>query len=142
MQEYIDGFGDLNAEFWLGLDHMHLLTIQPRKVQLDVLTEQGDSKYAQFSNFSVAGQPDYTVSVSGYLQNHGGLCDYVMGFADGYRFVRGCPVSPNFKYGWWFRGCGLTSINADYQPNAAGVRFSVYCNHDYIYIILSTLKIQ
>ena len=42
MQEYIDGFGDLNAEFWLGLDKMHALTLKPRKVELEVLTTAGE----------------------------------------------------------------------------------------------------
>ena len=112
MQEYVDGVGDLNAEFWLGLDHIHSLTVHPRKVQLDVVTEHGEWTYVQFSNFSVAGPPDYTTGYTGG------------------------------EYGWWFNSCGLTNINAEYQQNTGDERFSVYCGGSHTYIILSILKIQ
>ena len=42
-QEYKDGFGDLNSEFWMGLEKLHMITngYKSYRLQVTVTDEQG-----------------------------------------------------------------------------------------------------
>ena len=142
LQEYIDGFGDLNAEFWLGLEYMHLLTQHPRKVKFDLLTENRNHgkrwRYAGFSSFSVGSRvTGYKLSVSG---NHtGDICAEILTYNNHSRFTVNCR-SRNF--GWWFKSCTYNSINGAYGQKGTESGFTHHACVSYVDLVASVMKIQ
>ena len=57
----------LSGEFWLGLDKIHHLTSTATQLRVDMQDFEGNSAYAQYSNFSVGDSVSkYTLSISGY----------------------------------------------------------------------------
>ena len=66
--DYKVGFGDLNGEFWLGLDKIHRLTsdynIMPR---VDLEDFQGNTAYAEYNMFGVKSETDkYRLKLGSY----------------------------------------------------------------------------
>ena len=65
-QDYKTGFGDLNGNFWLGLDKIHRLTKSGQNVlRVDLTDWTDDTAYAKYGSFSVASESD------AYRMNYG-----------------------------------------------------------------------
>ena len=66
--DYKRGFGNLNGEFWLGLDKMHRLTASSRnKLRVDLEDIHGNTAFAEYGSFSVASERvKYLLSLGGY----------------------------------------------------------------------------
>ena len=57
--DYKTGFGDLNGNFWLGLDKIHRLTKSGKNVlRVDLTDWTKDTAYAKYGSFSVASESD------------------------------------------------------------------------------------
>ena len=55
--DYKQGFGNLNGEFWLGLDKIHRLTANSRnKFRVDLEDFHGKKAFAEYSSFSVGSE--------------------------------------------------------------------------------------
>ena len=67
-KNYTEGFGDLNGEFWLGLNKIHRLSKSVQNVlRVDLEDFENKTRYANFSTFSVANEKDkYRLTVRGY----------------------------------------------------------------------------
>ena len=65
---YKRGFGNLKGEFWLGLDKIHRLTVnESNKLCVDLEDSFGNTAFAEYSSFSVAGeQAKYQLSLGKY----------------------------------------------------------------------------
>ena len=73
-QNYKLGFGDVNAEHWLGNDNLATLTALHNDNELRVDMEDVDNAkaYAQYSTFKVSSETDlYNLTVAGYSGNAG-----------------------------------------------------------------------
>ena len=66
--DYKRGFGNLNGEFWLGLDKIHRLTVSSRnKLRVDLGDVQGNTPFAEYSSFVVASErANYQMSLGSY----------------------------------------------------------------------------
>ena len=66
--DYKKGFGNLDGEFWLGLDKIHRLTVSCNsKLRVDLEDNLGNSAFADYSFFTVAGeQAKYQLSLGKY----------------------------------------------------------------------------
>ena len=143
MQQYIDGFGDLNAEFWLGLDKMHALTLKPRKVELEVLTERNHWRSVRYTSFSVGGPTNYTLDVTGYEHvGSYGLSNYTLSANNGRPFTRGCAGYNGYDFGWWFDYCSFTFINGIYGLHSSQHGFNTLAGGVHTYLKSSIMKIQ
>jgi len=117
MKEYINGFGDPSAEFWLGLDKLASLTKGGAELRIELETFEGASVFATYSNFEVRGEK-YKIYVSGYQGNAGDplRIDNGMGFStkdnDNDRWSGSCSDTRG-SGGWWFNGCGLANLNGE-----------------------------
>ena len=57
--DYKVGFGDLNGEFWLGLDKIHRLTSDNNiMLRVDLEDFEGDTAYAEYNKFGVMSEND------------------------------------------------------------------------------------
>ena len=67
--DYKVGFGNLNGEFWLGLDKIHRLTAsRNKKLRVDLEATAGTILLAEYSSFAVANEKaKYQLTVGGYL---------------------------------------------------------------------------
>ena len=57
--DYKSGFGDLNGEFWLGLDKIHRLTLDNNSMlRVDLEDFEGETRYAEYNLFGVTSEKD------------------------------------------------------------------------------------
>ena len=68
--DYQVGFGNLQGEFWLGLDKLHGLTINNKKryeLRVDLEDTSGNQVYAAYEYFAVSsGNSNYRLSLGTY----------------------------------------------------------------------------
>ena len=69
--DYKQGFGNLNGEFWLGLDKINRLTKQRSRLRVDLEDTTGKTAYAEYDFFGVASENSlYKLSLGTYS----GMC--------------------------------------------------------------------
>ena len=65
--DYKRGFGNLNGEFWLGLDKIHRLTKTKNKLRVDLEDTKGKTAYAEYNMFAVTSEKaNYQLSLGTY----------------------------------------------------------------------------
>lgn len=65
--DYKRGFGNLNAEFWLGLDNINRLTKAKNRLRVDLEDTRGKTAYADYDFFAVASERNkYKLSLGTY----------------------------------------------------------------------------
>ena len=66
--DYKRGFGNLNGEFWLGLDKIHRLSSGGKyKLRVDLEDFAGNTVYAEYDSFAVGGEgTKYKLSIGSY----------------------------------------------------------------------------
>ncbi|XP_011359587.1 tenascin-R [Pteropus vampyrus] len=117
--EYRAGFGNLEDEFWLGLDNIHRVTAQGRhELRVDMRDGQ-DSAFAYYDRFSVEDSKSlYKLRVGSYNGTAGDSLSYHQGrpFStqdrDNDVAVTNCAVS--YKGAWWYKNCHRTNLNGKY----------------------------
>ncbi|VDI39223.1 Hypothetical predicted protein [Mytilus galloprovincialis] len=67
-QEYKDGFGDVNLEYWLGNENLHkILSTKNYKLRIDLEDWNGETRYAEYDSFVVGNEnTNYMLTISGY----------------------------------------------------------------------------
>ena len=119
---YVEGFGKLNREHWLGLEKIHCLTASKGRAELyvDMYDCDGVNKYARYSYFHVEGSSvNYKLHVSGYSGTAG----------DSFRAQNGKQFTTwdsdndiwstnncaeQHESGWWFSNCHSCNLNGPY----------------------------
>ncbi|XP_078495684.1 microfibril-associated glycoprotein 4-like [Ciona intestinalis] len=120
--EYTTGFGNLDAEFWLGLDFLEFATEKGNfELRIDMTGCLNETKYAQYTSFKVGGPPSYKLFLSGYK---GSVAFNSFGSHNEYTFstfdhkssgdTRNCAET--YHAGWWFKDCSFANLNGIYQP--------------------------
>ena len=66
--DYKRGFGNLNGEFWLGLDKIHRQTVSGGyKLRIDLEDIHGKTAFAEYSSFSVTNETaKYQLNLGNY----------------------------------------------------------------------------
>ncbi|CAG2194303.1 Angiopoietin-related protein 1,Ficolin-1-A,Angiopoietin-1,Fibrinogen C domain-containing protein 1,Ryncolin-1,Angiopoietin-related protein 7,Angiopoietin-related protein 6,Ficolin-3,Fibrinogen C domain-containing protein 1-B,Fibroleukin,Fibrinogen-like protein 1,Ficolin-1,Ficolin-1-B,Angiopoietin-4,Tenascin-R,Ryncolin-2,Techylectin-5B,Fibrinogen C domain-containing protein 1-A,Fibrinogen-like protein A,Ryncolin-3,Angiopoietin-2,Tenascin-X,Ficolin-2,Fibrinogenalpha chain,Tenascin,Angiopoietin-related protei len=134
-QDYENGFGNLNEEFWLGNKYIALLTSQGNhQLKIDLDDWNGDKRYALFESFKVGDQStNYTLTTRGYSGNAGDSLSYHnnMPFStydrdNDDRSGYNCAADSGLKGAWWFNNCWSSSLNGKYSNNyfAGGIKYS------------------
>ena len=68
--DYKRGFGNLNGEFWLGLDKIHRLSKERSRLHVDLEDTTGKTAYAEYDFFGVASERSkYKLSLGTYSGN-------------------------------------------------------------------------
>ncbi|XP_071795495.1 ficolin-1-A-like [Asterias amurensis] len=122
---YSRGFGNVDGEFWLGNDNLHLLTAQGEyQLRVDVQDFDQVTGYAKYDSFTVAdASENYMLRVEGYTGNAtDGLKSHQrMGFTtkdkdNDVNAVGNC--AHEYPGGWWFRFCLSSNLNGLYFHHA------------------------
>ena len=68
--DYKRGFGNLNGEYWLGLDKIYRLTKLKNTLRVDLEDTKGKTAYAAYKMFAVANErAKYKLSLGKYSGN-------------------------------------------------------------------------
>ena len=67
-RDYKNGFGDVNGNFWIGLDIIHLLTKSGQHVlRVDLIDASNNTAYAKYREFKVASESEaYRLHIGSY----------------------------------------------------------------------------
>lgn len=130
-QAYRNGFGNPVSEYWLGLENMHLLTINnANRVRFDMKMQDGNTVYAEYSKFKVLDEDHkYKLVLEGYTGDAGDSFSYHnnLGFStydvDNDRSGNNCAELHHS--GNWFGTCMSTNINGEYHRAGKNQKYGV-----------------
>lgn len=120
-QEYKNGFGSLEGEFWLGLDSIHQLTAsKPHELVILLEDYNGNKTYANYDRFEIGDEGQkYALKTLGVFSGTAGDslgAQKGMKFttldADNDRWVKNCAVE--FTGAWWYAACHESNLNGQY----------------------------
>lgn len=110
--EYKHGFGNLEGEFFLGLDKIHALTAYQSQELLFILEDfQGDVRYEKYDNFAIGDELDKYVlhslgkaegSAGDSMTEHLGQ-QFTTYDQDNDKYPKNCAET--HKGAWWYRAC-------------------------------------
>ena len=120
--EYVNGFGNINGEYWLGLHKIYRLTrwnqFHP-ELRIDLKDFENNAGYAKYSTFYIGSvSTDYTLQVAGYSGNIGDDLSYSNGKKfttldrDNDEYSSNC--ASRYHGGWWFQHCYNIHLNGVY----------------------------
>ena len=147
--DYREGFGDAEGEYWLGLQKVHVLsTTKSYKLRIDMEDWTGRWWYAQYDTFSVGDEKsNYTLHVTGYQGDAGDSLSY----HDGMPFTtldrnndKKDGLCATWCHGaWWYKDCFLSNLNGRYYkrgPYIPDTNWGRWCQlENYLqYILLLT----
>ena len=120
-REYEEGFGDLNKDFWAGLELMHTLT-QRGQWEMRVDYQKNDKTwfYLHYNQYSVgSASEEYPLTVGGFngvgtdlFAKHNGMKFTTPDNDNDKTSSHNCAVV--YKSGWWYKDC--YHINLNRQP--------------------------
>ena len=126
--DFEKGFGDLNAEFWYGLEQIHCLTQRSQwEMRVDYQNTDKIWSYLHYTNFSVGSANEgYPLTVKGFTGIGGNYfaTHHHMKFSttdndhDKHRYSN-CASSS--KSGWWYNACHRINLNKQ-PPEINNVR--------------------
>ncbi|KAI8041929.1 angiopoietin-related protein 7-like [Drosophila gunungcola] len=128
---YKNGFGDVNGEFFIGLQKLHLMTeAQPYELYVSLRDINGTSRYAKYDHFKVGSETEsyelktvgtYSGTAGDSLRYHGKVKFSTYDRDNDYS-AGNCAEGHNG--GWWFNKCAKSSLNGKYYKN--GQKQDVY----------------
>ncbi|XP_034472076.1 ryncolin-1-like [Drosophila innubila] len=124
---YKKGFGDLDGEFFLGLDKIHALTSEYSQELLVILEDfEGAEKFETYEKFGIGDEEELYVLHT--LGNANGTADdslrphHTMKFStfdrDNDRWTNNCAET--YTGGWWYNECHHSNLGGKYKDNAHG----------------------
>ncbi|NXF32764.1 TENR protein, partial [Nyctibius bracteatus] len=136
--DYRVGFGNLEDEFWLGLDNIHKITSQGRyELRIDMRDGQ-DAAYAYYDKFSIGDSRSlYKLRIGDYNGTSGDSLTYHQGrpFStkdrDNDVAVTNCAMS--YKGAWWYKNCHRTNLNGKYgeSRHSQGINWYHWKGHEF-----------
>ncbi|XP_078356641.1 uncharacterized protein LOC144641505 isoform X3 [Oculina patagonica] len=140
--DYKRGFGNLNGEFWLGLDKIHRLTKTTKnRLRVDLEDTAGKTAYAEYDMFAVTSErTKYKLSLGSYSGTAGDSLSYHRGrpftTKDQDNDSSGANCAVKHKGAWWYGACHSSNLNGLYhhgahKSHADGVNWHPWKGHYY-----------
>uniref|UniRef100_A0A8C6GPG0 Tenascin-R n=1 Tax=Mus spicilegus TaxID=10103 RepID=A0A8C6GPG0_MUSSI len=136
--DYRVGFGNLEDEFWLGLDNIHRITAQGRyELRVDMRDGQ-EAVFAYYDKFAVEDSRSlYKIRIGSYNGTAGDSLSYHQGrpFStedrDNDVAVTNCAMS--YKGAWWYKNCHRTNLNGKYgeSRHSQGINWYHWKGHEF-----------
>ncbi|CAH3183430.1 unnamed protein product, partial [Porites lobata] len=135
--DYKRGFGNLNGEFWLGLEKIHRLTKEQRRLRVDLKDFENQTAYAEYDSFGVGDeQSKYKL---GRLGQYAGTAGDSLAWHHNMSFSTNdqdgsCAVL--YEGAWWYNKCHDSNLNGRYlngshSSYANGVNWYHWKGHYY-----------
>uniref|UniRef100_A0A8C9W6P2 Tenascin R (restrictin, janusin) n=1 Tax=Scleropages formosus TaxID=113540 RepID=A0A8C9W6P2_SCLFO len=136
--DYRTGFGNLEDEFWLGLDNIQKITSQGRyELRIDMRDGQ-ETVYANYDKFSIGDARNlYKLRIGEYNGTAGDSLSYHQGrpFStkdrDNDIAVTNCALS--YKGAWWYKNCHRANLNGKYgeSRHSQGINWYHWKGHEF-----------
>ncbi|XP_061588254.1 tenascin-R isoform X2 [Cololabis saira] len=136
--DYRVGFGNLEDEFWLGLDNIQKISAQGRyELRIDMKDGQ-ESVYANYDKFSIGDARNlYKLRIGEYNGTAGDSLSYHQGrpFStkdrDNDIAVTNCALS--YKGAWWYKNCHRANLNGKYgeSRHSQGINWYHWKGHEF-----------
>ncbi|XP_073697602.1 microfibril-associated glycoprotein 4-like [Garra rufa] len=154
-KEYKRGFGNVEGEYWLGLENLYQLTRKNKyMLRVDMEDFGGKKVFALYSSFSVDCEMDgYQLHVSGFTD--GGAGDALSAHSeqkfttfDKDQDIWGNNCAKHYLGGFWYYTCHNTNPNglylwADDTPHTSvGIVWSTWSSMKYYSMKSITMKIK
>ncbi|XP_077087959.1 tenascin-R isoform X2 [Siphateles boraxobius] len=136
--DYKIGFGNLEDEFWLGLDSIQKIAAQGRyELRIDMKDSQ-ESVYANYDRFSIGDSKSlYKLRIGEYNGTAGDSLSYHQSrpFStkdkDNDIAVTNCALS--YKGAWWYKNCHRANLNGKYgeSRHSQGINWYHWKGHEF-----------
>ncbi|XP_049542160.1 ficolin-2-like [Anopheles darlingi] len=120
-KQYKNGFGNLDGEFWLGLDRIHeLTTSKPHELVVLLEDYDGNKTYAKYDLFEIGGESQLyeLTNITGYTGSAGDSLSGEKGMkfstldSDNDSWSGNCAVT--YTGAWWYGSCHRSNLNGKY----------------------------
>ncbi|CAC5372580.1 Fibrinogen-like protein 1,Tenascin,Angiopoietin-1,Ryncolin-4,Fibrinogen C domain-containing protein 1,Fibrinogen C domain-containing protein 1-A,Angiopoietin-related protein 2,Techylectin-5A,Fibrinogen alpha chain,Fibroleukin,Angiopoietin-related protein 7,Angiopoietin-related protein 1,Ficolin-2,Tenascin-R,Ficolin-1,Fibrinogen C domain-containing protein 1-B,Angiopoietin-4,Fibrinogen gamma chain [Mytilus coruscus] len=144
-QDYKLGFGNVNAEYWLGNDNLHkILSARDYKLRIDLEDWNGETRYVEYDTFFVGNEAtNYVLTIGNYSGNvedsivFSGKenCD-INGMAfstwdvDNDNGLTDCAKDKKHA-GWWYNSCTRSNLNGIYYNGGVEMKDGIYWKNWY-----------
>ncbi|KAA0719367.1 Tenascin-R [Triplophysa tibetana] len=136
--DYKIGFGNLEDEFWLGLENIQKISAQGRyELRIDMKDGQ-ESVYANYDRFSIGDSKSlYKLRIGEYNGTAGDSLSYHQSrpFStkdkDNDIAVTNCALS--YKGAWWYKNCHRANLNGKYgeSRHSQGINWYHWKGHEF-----------
>ncbi|XP_046579567.1 fibrinogen C domain-containing protein 1-like [Haliotis rubra] len=142
--EYKEGFGDLNGEFWLGNEKVWRV-VKGRQFELKIKLWdfQDDTRMAHYQSFSIGSLAEnYKLKISGFSGNAGDSMEISNGRAFSARDrdldENASNCAQRYKGGWWYNSCHQANLNGEYNNTNYAEGIVWYHWHGHMYSLKRT----
>uniref|UniRef100_A0A2M4BVV1 Putative ficolin n=1 Tax=Anopheles marajoara TaxID=58244 RepID=A0A2M4BVV1_9DIPT len=115
--QYREGFGELDNEFWLGLERIHqLTTARAHEIVIEMKDFSDNYGYARYDQFKIESESEeYRLTIGGYSGTAGDAMAHNNNkvFQTKDRDANNCAKSR--KGAWWYDICTRSNLNGLYQ---------------------------
>ncbi|XP_025112657.1 angiopoietin-related protein 7-like isoform X2 [Pomacea canaliculata] len=98
--EYVNGFGNISGDFWLGLNAIYDLAYYDTPLRVDLVAESGRRYWAQYTDFGLTYPPYFGLYPRGYSGDAGDGLINTNSFRTYDDDYLGCVKST--KGPWWY----------------------------------------
>ncbi|XP_058120284.1 microfibril-associated glycoprotein 4-like [Anopheles ziemanni] len=120
--EYRNGFGELEGEFWLGLEKMHQMTRdKPHELIVELQDFHGNYAYARFGLFEIGSEAEMFMLKR--LEIYSGIAGHSLQVSLDQRFSTfdrdndqdNNNCAEDRQGAWWYLWCGYANLNGLYK---------------------------
>ncbi|XP_067331571.1 tenascin-N isoform X2 [Channa argus] len=136
-RQYVEGFGNMTDEFWIGLDKIYELTNTPTQYELRFDVGLGSERaYAVYDNFKIAPvNQKFKLTIGKYSGTAGDAMTYHQGRpwttvdSDNDIALGNCAL--NHRGAWWYKNCHLANLNGKWgdSRHSMGVNWQPWKGH-------------
>ncbi|XP_070563076.1 fibrinogen C domain-containing protein 1-like [Ptychodera flava] len=139
---YKNGFGHVNAEFWLGNDRLFRLTNQKKyRLRVDMEDMDGNTAFAVYEYFRIGDELSHYKLVLGPFtgtagDSMGGHSKTPFSTAERDNDQSQGNCASTYKGGWWYTDCHQSNLNGlylegEHSSYANGVNWLTFKGHNY-----------
>lgn len=149
--DYKNGFGRLDAEFWLGNDKIHRLTNKHQQLLVELEDFDNITAYAQYDYFSVDSEVDwYELHLGSYDGTAGnslfnGHNKMKFSTKDKDNDEHDSMSCSSFSHGgWWYKRCASANFNGKYTRKLTSSYINVFLAsfRDYFPLKSTSMKMR
>ncbi|MCJ8731860.1 hypothetical protein PDJAM_G00204340 [Pangasius djambal] len=136
-RQYMQGFGELTDEFWLGLENIHALTNTSTHYEVRFDLGLGSERaHAIYDDFKVgSAKQKFKLTIGNYRGNAGDAMSYHQGRpfttidSDNDIALGNCAFTHHGA--WWYKNCHLANLNGKFEDNrhSMGVNWKPWKGH-------------